>query len=336
MARHIGRAAAAVALLGGARALRYHSNQHHGAGSMVPASPPPPLLTRRLRGGAEFLSSASLLAHNPEMAKTLVSSKLVSKTRMYGFVVLALGLVLSTLGFMLFFNRTLIGTGNLLTIGGVVLIVGHQRAYAFLAQRERARGSGIFLFGVFLVLRGSARLGVLVRGAPASWPGPARTLAACQAVLTALGGGGRWSSLGSSTCLAILSPRCLAWSRASRSLGPRSRHCSSPRPRPGLSTSSPSERFFCRSRWKGATRAEFLESRVCEARAIALHRHQQHRSVGRRHRHYRRHLRCLPTVPHCQRARARARAVTRRGCWHAREPSSHISRAQILGTEQDS
>ena len=151
MTSYKARAAAAAALLGGAGALRHHSHQHHCAGSMAPASPPPPLLT------------ASLLEQNPELAKTLVSSKLVSKTRMYGFGMLALGLVLSTLGFMLFFNRTLIGTGNLLTIGGVVLIVGHQRAYAFLAQRERARGSGIFLFGVFLVLRGSARLGVLVR-----------------------------------------------------------------------------------------------------------------------------------------------------------------------------
>lgn len=116
----------------------------------------------RLRGGSEYMSSASLLAQNPEMAKSLMSSKLVSKTRMYGFIVLGLGLVFSTLGFMFFFNRTLIGTGNLLTIGGVVLIAGYERAYAFLAQRERSRGSGIFLFGVFLVLRGRARLGVLV------------------------------------------------------------------------------------------------------------------------------------------------------------------------------
>ena len=116
----------------------------------------------RLRGGSDYMSSASLLAQNPEMAKSLMSSKLVSKTRMYGFMVLGLGLVLSTLGFMFFFNRTLIGTGNLLTIGGVVLIAGYERAYAFLAQRERSRGAGIFLFGVFLVLRGRARLGVLV------------------------------------------------------------------------------------------------------------------------------------------------------------------------------
>ena len=161
----VARATVAAALIGSAGALVSSTGAHHGApgAAMAPAAPPPPLLARRLRGGSEYLSSASLLAQNPEMAKTLVSSKLVSKTRMYGFGVLALGLVLSTMGFMLFFNKTLIGTGNLLTIGGVVLIVGHQRAYAFLAQRERARGSGIFLFGVFLVLRGSARLGVLVR-----------------------------------------------------------------------------------------------------------------------------------------------------------------------------
>ena len=282
MPRPIARAAAAAALLGGAGALRHNSHQHHCAGSMAPASPPPPLLTRRLRGGADFLSSASLLAHNPEMAKTLVSSKLVSKTRMYGVAVLALGLVLSTLGFMLFFNRTLIGTGNLLTIGGVVLIVGHQRAYAFLAQRERARGSGIFLFGVFLVLRGSARLGVLVRGILAWARTHSRKHSRClPGSSDGSGRGSRWSSLGSSTCSAILSPRCLAWSRASRSLGPRSRQCSSPRPRPGPSTSSRSE--------------------------------------------------CVP----CPCTRTCSQADTRRGCRHAREPSSHTSRAQILGTEQD-
>jgi len=124
-----------------------------------PAASAPKL---RLRGGSEYMPSASLLAQNPEMAKSFLNSKLVSKQRKYGFAVLALGLLLSALGFMFFFNRTLIGTGNLLTIGGVVLIAGHERAYAFLAQRERLRGSGIFLFGVFLVLRGRARLGVLV------------------------------------------------------------------------------------------------------------------------------------------------------------------------------
>jgi hypothetical protein len=37
-------------------------------------------------------------------------------------------------------------------------------------------------------------------------------------------------------------------------------------------------------------------------RAIAPHRHQQHHSLGRRQRRHRRHLRCLPTVLHCQRA----------------------------------
>ena len=174
--------------------------------------------TLRLRGGSEFMSSATLLAQNPEMAQSLMSSKLMSKTRKYGFIVLALGLLLSTLGFMLFFNRTLIGTGNLLTIGGVVLISGHQRAYAFLAQRERARGSGIFLFGVFLVLRGSARLGVLVN----SCEPPAATLlarlnATCADILRA----GRSNCLGSSTSLATSSPPSSASSKASPSSGQR-------------------------------------------------------------------------------------------------------------------
>lgn len=115
-----------------------------------------------LRGGSHFMSSASVLAQNPDMAKSLMSSKYLSKTRKYGFMVLGLGVLLSALGFVFFFNGALIGTGNLLTIGGVVLIAGHDRAYAFLAQRERTRGSAIFLFGVFLVLRGWPRIGVLV------------------------------------------------------------------------------------------------------------------------------------------------------------------------------
>ena len=52
--------------------------------------------------------------------------------------------------------------GSRVIIDITVAVAGHQRAYAFLAQSERMRGSSIFLFGVFLVLRGSARLGVLV------------------------------------------------------------------------------------------------------------------------------------------------------------------------------
>lgn len=163
-------AAAAALLLAASRAPRSHALWARG--SYGPAPPEGRLLpdavaglacrSIRLRGGSEFMSSASLLAQNPEMAKSLVSSKYLSKTRKYGFVVLGLGVLLSALGFVFFFNGALIGTGNLLTIGGVVLIAGHDRAYAFLAQRERTRGSGIFLFGVFLVLRGWPRVGVLV------------------------------------------------------------------------------------------------------------------------------------------------------------------------------
>jgi len=162
--------AAAAALLAASHAPRSHALRVRGwHGSSPPVGRLLPdgaaglaFRSLRLRGGAEFMSSASLLAQNPEMTRSLMSSKYLSKTRKYGFMVLGLGVLLSALGFVFFFNGALIGTGNLLTIGGVVLIAGHDRAYAFLAQRERTRGSGIFLFGVFLVLRGWPRIGVLV------------------------------------------------------------------------------------------------------------------------------------------------------------------------------
>ncbi|EKX50190.1 hypothetical protein GUITHDRAFT_49292, partial [Guillardia theta CCMP2712] len=79
-----------------------------------------------------------------------------------GFVLVAVGILLSTLGFMLFFNRSLIGTGNLTTILGVVLIAGKKRASNFMFRWERARGTSIFLLGVYFVLRGRARLGVMI------------------------------------------------------------------------------------------------------------------------------------------------------------------------------
>ena len=103
----------------------------------------------RLRGGEGIAASASFLASNPEVAKSLIGEKFMTKTRIYGdeilpcmmhvaamfdllpwsdlglawrsgFVLVAVGILLSTLGFMLFFNRSLIGTGNLTTILGVV------------------------------------------------------------------------------------------------------------------------------------------------------------------------------------------------------------------------
>lgn len=67
----------------------------------VPASPH----NLGLRGGSQFMSTASLLTQNPDMAKSVLGSKMFSKTRKYGFVILGLGILLSFLGFMFFFNR---------------------------------------------------------------------------------------------------------------------------------------------------------------------------------------------------------------------------------------
>jgi hypothetical protein len=71
----------------------------------LPAGEPASPHNLGLRGGSQFMSTASLLTQNPDMAKSVLGSKMFSKTRKYGFVILGLGILLSFLGFMFFFNR---------------------------------------------------------------------------------------------------------------------------------------------------------------------------------------------------------------------------------------
>eukprot|EP00286_Rhodomonas_abbreviata_P015516 CAMPEP_0181329572 /NCGR_PEP_ID=MMETSP1101-20121128/23380_1 /TAXON_ID=46948 /ORGANISM="Rhodomonas abbreviata, Strain Caron Lab Isolate" /LENGTH=238 /DNA_ID=CAMNT_0023438655 /DNA_START=276 /DNA_END=989 /DNA_ORIENTATION=+ len=125
-----------------------------------------PTQALRIRGGSDAAMAAGAAffgGSGTDAVKSLAANdKVFTTQRKVGLGLVAVGILLSMLGFMLFMNRSLIGSGNLMIISGVVVLAGWSRTKEFLFQWERARGTGIFLFGVYLVLKGWARLGVLV------------------------------------------------------------------------------------------------------------------------------------------------------------------------------
>jgi hypothetical protein len=101
-----------------------------------------------LRGGSDSFagvaSSAAALAANPDVAKSVMSSvsgsSALTNPRNIGLIMIVAGVGFSMLGFMLFMNSTLIGTGNLMVIAGTVLFVGHKRTSDFLFRCSLPRG----------------------------------------------------------------------------------------------------------------------------------------------------------------------------------------------------
>ena len=77
-----------------------------------------------------------------------------------GIGVTGFGLFFLLLGVLLFFDRGLLAIGNILTISGVTVIIGVQRALRFFFQQHRWRGSAFFVGGInkLLALTPSSKL----------------------------------------------------------------------------------------------------------------------------------------------------------------------------------
>ena len=80
-----------------------------------------------------------------------------------GFAFLVCGAAFTFLGIVLFFDGTLMTMGSLISLVGIVLVIGTRRFLSYFSDHTKWRGGGLYLFGVFCVLRGHAFVGVLLQ-----------------------------------------------------------------------------------------------------------------------------------------------------------------------------
>ena len=78
-----------------------------------------------------------------------------------GASLVGLGLIMTFVGLMLFFNGLLLRVGNICIILGVPLLVGPDSVKQFFLQKSRTQASIITALGIFLVMWGRPRLGIL-------------------------------------------------------------------------------------------------------------------------------------------------------------------------------
>ena len=102
----------------------------------------PPSYRRRQQKGAGFLS-------------------LFQNQKRLGATLLALGLLFTTFGMMLFFEGNLLRLGNMFMISGITFLLGPNKVRGFFMKAERMQATIITGVGVFLVFTGKPRMGIL-------------------------------------------------------------------------------------------------------------------------------------------------------------------------------
>jgi hypothetical protein len=106
--------------------------------------------------------------YQPNMAKRkYVPSQLTNMLELLrnhkqlGSSLVGLGLVLTFVGMMFFFNGALLRIGNICIIAGVPLLVGPDSVRAYFLRKDRVQATIITGIGIFLVMWGKPRFGIL-------------------------------------------------------------------------------------------------------------------------------------------------------------------------------
>ena len=81
--------------------------------------------------------------------------------RQLGAALLGIGMILSFLGVMLFFEGNLLRLGNICIILGIPLLLGPNRVRQFFMKESRMQASIITGLGILLVFTGRPRIGIL-------------------------------------------------------------------------------------------------------------------------------------------------------------------------------
>ena len=87
--------------------------------------------------------------------------QLVRNPKQIGAALIGIGLMLTVMGMMLFFEGNLLRLGNMCIIGGIPFLVGMGRVKNFFLKPERLQAAVITGMGIFLVFMGRPRLGIL-------------------------------------------------------------------------------------------------------------------------------------------------------------------------------
>lgn len=86
---------------------------------------------------------------------------LLKNQRQLGAGLLGVGMVLTFMGMMLFFEGTLLRLGNICIIAGIPMLVGPDRVRSFFMKESRMQAAIITAIGILLVFWGKPRLGIL-------------------------------------------------------------------------------------------------------------------------------------------------------------------------------
>jgi hypothetical protein len=89
------------------------------------------------------------------------SASIVNNPRQVGAALIAVGVLLTFMGMMLFFEGNLLRLGNICIISGIPFLVGVQRIRKFFLKPERMQATIITALGIFLVFMGRPRMGIL-------------------------------------------------------------------------------------------------------------------------------------------------------------------------------
>ena len=85
---------------------------------------------------------------------------LVKNPKQLGAMMVGVGMLLTFMGIMLFFEGNLLRLGNISTIIGIPLLIGPNRVREFFLKESRMQASMITAIGILLVFWGKPRLGI--------------------------------------------------------------------------------------------------------------------------------------------------------------------------------
>ena len=94
----------------------------------------------------------------------MVLSKLVSERMKVGLIEICFGVFFLSLGCFLFFDAALLALGNILIFIGIIITSGLSNITSLITDITKLPGTIAFIIGVYMVLIGYARIGIIIEG----------------------------------------------------------------------------------------------------------------------------------------------------------------------------
>ncbi|ORZ39710.1 vesicle transport protein [Catenaria anguillulae PL171] len=91
-----------------------------------------------------------------------MSSAWLSDSQKIGVGLTAFGSLFLLLGVLLFFDGGLLAIGNVLFLGGVTMLIGLSKTFAFFARKNKLRGTLCFFAGILLVFMRWPIIGMMI------------------------------------------------------------------------------------------------------------------------------------------------------------------------------